>query len=236
VLKVEESRGEELKELGWPADQVRRYEELWEYRQRWGAINLEPEERAFLRKAEGALPKRLTGRAAQKKTIREKSHHRWLSFHLEAMKAAEPAMGLDEGEQGAWPIVLEEELRALEELQPVLGLPDTLRSKEFFPVRERLASEAAGLGRILQHDFEAALEELRAREKTSWKPLRPEPGDAAGSYPVLPAAEAEAFRARARAELLELTRLTYPSLREKEAAPVATEPAGSSEPPSETPQ
>ena len=217
MLKVEESRGEELKELGWPADQVRHYEELWEYRQRWGAINLEPDERAFLRKAEAALPKRLSGRAAQKKTIREKSHHRWLSFHLEAMKAAEPAMGLAEGEVGAWPILLEEELRALEELQPVLGLPDTLRSKEFFPVRERWAAEAGGLGRVLTYDFEAALEELRSREKTSWKSLRPEAGEAAGSYPVLPAAEAEAFRERVRAEVLELTRRTYPSLQEKPA-------------------
>lgn len=216
MLKVEESRGEELKELGWPVDQVRRYEELWEYRQRWGAINLEPDERAFLRKAEGALPKRLSGRAAQKKTIREKSHHRWLSFHLAAMQAAEPGMDLAEGEVAAWVILLEEELRALEELQPVLGLPDTLRSKEFFPVRERLAAEAAGLGRVLRHDFDTPLEELRAREKTSWKPLRPDAGDAAGTYPVLAAAEAEAFRARVRTELLELTRRTYPSLKDKE--------------------
>ena len=33
-----------------------RYVELWEYRQRWGAMNLEREDRLFLRKAEKALP------------------------------------------------------------------------------------------------------------------------------------------------------------------------------------
>mgnify|MGYP006158635617 CR=1 FL=1 len=39
-------------ERRWSAEEVRTYEELWEYRQRWGAINLEPEERQLLRKAE----------------------------------------------------------------------------------------------------------------------------------------------------------------------------------------
>ena len=34
-------RGEELKGLGWNGPDVARYVELWEYRQRWGAMNLE---------------------------------------------------------------------------------------------------------------------------------------------------------------------------------------------------
>ena len=54
MLKVDESRAEELKAIGWPPEDVRRYEELWEYRQRWGAINLERDERIFLRKADAA--------------------------------------------------------------------------------------------------------------------------------------------------------------------------------------
>ena len=52
MVKEEGSRAEELRALGWSAEEVRTYEELWEYRQRWGAINLEPEERQLLRKAE----------------------------------------------------------------------------------------------------------------------------------------------------------------------------------------
>ena len=58
MAKDEASRGEELRELGWTAEEVRQYEELWEYRQRWGAINLEPEDRVLLRRAEAALPRR----------------------------------------------------------------------------------------------------------------------------------------------------------------------------------
>ena len=52
VQTGEENRAEELKALGWTAEDVRKYEELWEYRQRWGAINLERDDRVFLRKAE----------------------------------------------------------------------------------------------------------------------------------------------------------------------------------------
>ena len=52
VSKETSHRGEELKDLGWSAPDVARYIELWEYRQRWGAMNLEREDRLFLRKAE----------------------------------------------------------------------------------------------------------------------------------------------------------------------------------------
>ena len=47
-------RADELAGLGWSAEDVNRYAELWEYRQRWGAMNLEREDRLFLRKAEAA--------------------------------------------------------------------------------------------------------------------------------------------------------------------------------------
>ena len=80
-------RGDELKGLGWSSHDVRRYVELWEYRQRWGAMNLEREDRLFLRKAENALPAILTGRAAARKSIKEKTYYKWLRFHLDAMSA-----------------------------------------------------------------------------------------------------------------------------------------------------
>ena len=52
VPKETSHRGDELKGLGWSDPDVSRYVELWEYRQRWGAMNLEREDRIFLRKAE----------------------------------------------------------------------------------------------------------------------------------------------------------------------------------------
>ena len=119
--------------------------------------------------------------------------------------------GLQDGEAGAWPIVIEEELRALDYYEPVLGLPDTLKAKAFAPVRERLVAEAAAEGRELHFDFLAALARFQEQGNTGWKPLR---DTADTSFPVLPAAAAAAFRAKARAELVALTRSTYPSLAE----------------------
>jgi hypothetical protein len=208
VPKDETSRAGELRDLGWSAEDVRRYEELWEYRHRWGAINLERDDRVFLRRAEAALPQRLSGKAAMRKTIREKTHYRWLAAYLEAMGQVD---GLQPGEEGAWSIVLQEELRALDHYRPVLGLPDTLKAKAFNPVRERLVAEAAAEGRTLTFDFAAALARFKEQGNSGWKPLRV--GDDS-SFPVLPAAAAAAFRARARAELVALTRATYPSLAE----------------------
>ena len=214
-MKEEGSRAEELRALGWSAEEVRTYEELWEYRQRWGAINLEPEERQLLRKAEALLPKRTSGRGPQRKTIREKSHYRWLNHHLEALRGSATEAALAPGETGAWPILLEEELRALRYWQPVLGLPDTLKGRALQAERERWASEAAQLGRVVQHDFSEAMATVPA-EDSRWKPLRGEENPGAGDYPVLDAEAAEAFRSRVRREICALTRSTYPSLQESD--------------------
>ena len=207
MRKDETSRSDELKTLGWTAEEVRRYEELWEYRHRWGAINLERDDRIFLRRAEAALPKQLSGKAALRKSLKEKTHYRWLSAFHQAMAGVE---GLEADELAAWAIVIEEELRALDYYQPVLGLPDTLKAKAFAPLREQLVAEIADQGRNLSFDFAAALAEFRAQGKKGWKSLRQDDSDS--SFPVLPRAVADGFRAKARAELVALTRSTYPSL------------------------
>ena len=224
MVKEEGCRSAELRELGWSAEEVRVYEELWEYRQRWGAINLEREERQLLRKAEAALPKRpKSGRGAARKTLAEKAHHRWLSFHLAAMQASASALGLDPQEEAAWPIILEEELRALEYYEPVLGLPDTLKAKLFLPERERWATEAASLGRVIHYDYAAPLEALKLQGPTSWKPLRGDVQPAAADYPVLEGETARSFRAKVRREISAFTRATYPSLQDSDKpAPAET--------------
>ena len=66
MIKELTHRGDELKQLGWSSDDVSRYVELWDYRQRWGAINLEREDRLFLRKAEAAFHKINSGKASVK--------------------------------------------------------------------------------------------------------------------------------------------------------------------------
>jgi hypothetical protein len=213
LAKDEISRADELQAMGWSAEDVRRYADLWDYRHRWGAINLEPEDRAFLRKAEAALPKRVTGKAALKKPLQEKSHYRWLAFYREAMLAHEAAQQLNPGEQGAWPVLLAAELALLDELQPVLGLPDTLKARELVALREELVAQAAkeGAAAGLSFDDVAPLEELKQKERTNWKPLR---GEASSdkSYPLLSADAVEPFRAQATSVLGDWMRSHLPSL------------------------
>ena len=214
MSKETSHRGEELKGLGWSAPDVARYIELWEYRQRWGAMNLEREDRLFLRKAEKALPAILSGRASAKKSIKDKTYYRWLRFHCDAMLSAEAEMGLAEGMRGAWPVMLEAELRILDHYEPVLGLPDTLKAKALAPVRETLASQVAALGNTKAYDFQAPLITLKEQEPSNkWKHLRDV--DASDrTYPLLNAEAVEGFHQEAHAAIHELVRSNFPSLSE----------------------
>jgi hypothetical protein len=215
VPKETSHRGDELKALGWSPQDVSRYVELWEYRQRWGAMNLEREDRLFLRKAENALPAILTGRAAAKKPIKEKTYYRWLRFHLDAMQEAEQAMETADGERGAWPILLDVELQLLDHYQPVLGLPDTLKAKALGPVRETLAGQAAALGTTRAYDFQAALNALKEKESSRWRHLRDDDGSD-HTYPLLSADAVDGFRTEALNEIQSVIRSTFPSLAETE--------------------
>ena len=214
----ENNRAGELKDLGWSPEDVRKYEELWEYRQRWGAINLEREDRLFLRKAEAALPKLPSGKGSEKKRTQDKSYYRWLAFYLEAMQTSPAETSLSGGAQGAWPVLLEQELRAIDYYEPVLGLPDTLKAKELLPIREQLIQQAASGGTVLAFDFVEPLEELKRQETTSWKPLRGE-GNTDTSYPVLAADAVEAFREDAATRIGAAMRERFPSLKESDKAP-----------------
>ncbi|KAF0652932.1 DNA polymerase III subunit epsilon-like 3'-5' exonuclease [Cyanobium sp. Copco_Reservoir_LC18] len=51
----EPSPSAELQAAGWSAQDVRRYRQLWSYRSRWGAANLDRDERRFLRRGDDAL-------------------------------------------------------------------------------------------------------------------------------------------------------------------------------------
>lgn len=218
VAKELTHRGDELKALGWSDEDVARYAELWEYRQRWGAMNLEREDRLFLRKAEAALPVILSGKAAVRKGLRDKSYYRWLQFHLDVMTSAEAGFGLPEGARGAWAILLEEELRLLDYYQPVLGLPDTLKAKGFDPVRDELAEVATTLaaaqGELRQLDLATPLQELKAKDNNRWRHLRDQAGPQA--YPVLHAEAVESFRQQVRSRFVPLVRETLPSLAESD--------------------
>ena len=132
------------------------------------------------------------------------------------MTAAQSEMALADGAQGAWPILLEEELRLLDHYQPVLGLPDTIKAKSFDAFRELMAEQAAGLSdegmQLKTHDFQAALTDLKEKENSKWRHLREQSGDQ--PYPILLGENVNTFRAEVRQQLTPLLRQTLPSLAE----------------------
>ena len=212
-------RASELQELGWSTEEVARYIELWDYRQRWGAINLEREDRQFLRKAESSLPKIVTGKIALKKPTREKSYYLRLSFFLQSMMEAETGFDSTHDSLGLWPIILEEELRLIDYYQPVLGLPDSLKAKAFEPFREELINKYIQKNKpkslsIHKFDFNLALTELKSKEVNKWRQLREEKYDNDNSYPLVKNVDQDEFRTQVRMDFGPLFLATLPSLAE----------------------
>ncbi len=216
MIKESTHRGDDLKGLGWSSEDVARYVELWDYRQRWGAINLERDDRQFLRKAEAALPPILSGKVSVKKAIKDKSYYRRLAFYLQSMDLAEGNFDIEDGSRGIWAILLEEELRLLAYYEPVLGLPDTIKAKALEPIREEIIGRALEKDgnnlQVLKFDFKAPLEELKAKESSNWRPLRDEKLIQDDTYPVFSAKAARDFRMEVRQELVPLIREMLPSL------------------------
>ena len=213
-------RADELKGLGLGQEDIFRYTELWEYRQRWGSINLEREDRLFLKKIESSLPEISKTKSSVKKSIKEKSYYRWLSLYLNEMKQAEINFKIEEGAKGLWAILLEEEIRALDYYEPVLGLPDTLKAKLLKPLREEIVGKYINLNKTdvqsLKFDFESPIKSLSEDCPKSWKPLRDGDFLKDKDYPVVKANIVESFRNEVRKQLLPAIKETFPSLIESE--------------------
>tara|TARA_B100000700_G_C15054794_1_gene862270 strand:+ start:4281 stop:4994 length:714 start_codon:yes stop_codon:yes gene_type:complete len=215
VLKETSHRATELKDLGWSVDEIARYVELWDYRQRWGAINLEREDRQFLRKAEAALPEIKTGKVSLKKPTQEKSYYRRIKFFLDSMIESENSYGLS-GSRGVWAILLEEELRALDYYEPVLGLPDTIKAKALEEFREEFVEKLSEQYKadilIKSFDFNSSLQSLQSSEKNNWRALRADAFREDKAYPLVKEESVEGVRELARDQLLPKIKSLLPSL------------------------
>ena len=217
VAKELSHRAEELKQLGWTQEDLFKYIELWDYRQRWGAINLEREDRQFLRKAESLLPEISKAKASVKKPLKEKSYYRWLTCFLHEMNSFELKESLEMGMRGVWPILLEEELRALDYFEPVLGLPDTIKAKLIGSIREDLVKIAlekySNMINFKKFDFEGVLNSAKSNDgNASWRSLRDEDTEVSQNYPIIKESCIVDFRVIVRESLLPFIRDNFPSL------------------------
>ena len=204
-------RADELKQLGWNQEDLYKYIELWDYRQRWGSINLEREDRLFLRKAESLLPEISKNKVSVKKPLKEKSYYCWIQFFLNEMNDFELNENLDDGMRGVWPIFLEEELRVIDYFEPVLGLPD----------REDLVKTALEIYKesviTKQFDFQGALANAKSSGKnSSWRSLRDGDFESNQDYQIIDKDNVLEFRKKVNKKLLSFIKENLPSLAESD--------------------
>ncbi len=209
-------RSHELKALGWNQEDLTRYEDLWDYSQRWGLINLEREDRQFLKKAEKLLPKIQNKKISVKKTIEEKSYYLWLKFYLDEINIFSNS-NLQKNKYGVWTLLIEEEIKLLKELQPVMGLPDTIKAKNLFEKRIELINKAFSEFEAENSDhvfnFDNVLNNSEKNVGKNWKSIAEKDPEANKTFPVIDFANIEEFRSAIKEDLSLYMKDNYPSLK-----------------------
>ena len=209
-------RSPELKALGWNQEDLSRYEDLWDYSQRWGLINLEREDRQFLKKAEKLLPKTQNKKASVKKSIEEKSYYLWLNFYLEEIKIFSES-NVPKKQVSVWTLLIEEELKLLKELQPIMGLPDTLKAKNLFVNRKQIIEKAFkeydAKNNNDSFDFINIFNKSEKDVSKSWKSIIEKDPDVSEIFPIIDSNYVEDLRSEINEDLNLFMRENYPSLK-----------------------
>ncbi len=209
-------RSHELKALGWNQEDLSRYEDLWDYSQRWGLINLEREDRQFLKKAEKLLPKIQNKKVSVKKSIEEKSYYLWLNFYLEEIKIFSEH-NVPKKQVSVWTLLIEEELKLLKELQPVMGLPDTLKAKNLFTNRKQIIEKAFkkydAKNNNESFDFINIFNKSEKDVSKSWKSIIEKDPEANKTFPIIESNNEEDLRSEINEDLKSFMRGNYPSLK-----------------------
>ncbi len=216
-LKKELShRSHELKALGWKQEDLSRYENLWDYSQRWGLINLEREDRQFLKKAQNLLPKIQNKKISVKKTIEEKSYYLWLNFYLDEINTFSNS-NLPKNKHGVWTLLIEEEIKLLKELQPVMGLTDTLKAKNLFENRKELINKAFCEFDAKNNDegfnFDEVLKNSEKDVGKNWKSITEKDPEANTTFPIIDSENVDKLRSAIKENLSTYMKDNYPSLK-----------------------
>ena len=216
--KESSHRSHELKAIGWNIEDITRYEELWEYSQRWGLINLEREDRQFLKKAEKLIPKLQPKKTSNKKSIEEKSYFLWLNFYLNKLKTFSN-LYVPKDMFAVWEMMIEEELNLLKKYNPVLGLPDSIKAKELYKVRAILVQNSFNKYEAKNCDtlFDFDIEKISSEEDMvgkSWKSMIESDPSQKDQFPLLNQKNAAGLKIEILKTLEEFMVTNYPSLKD----------------------
>jgi hypothetical protein len=165
-----------LESAGWTEAQVDRYYKLLARKQAHGLTSLTVTDRRFYlsavpacTQAQTVIDKSIrdgqTRRVSGKQSVETKLHYRWLQTDLNLRQLHEELLP---GEESAFVIMQQEQLRALDLYQPVLDTIDTARRHKFNPVYVELFDLALAVGRSFSVDGDALLAGVKAEFAESW--------------------------------------------------------------------
>ncbi|WP_216923305.1 hypothetical protein [Synechococcus sp. CCAP 1479/9] len=155
---------------------------------------------------------RQQAKPSKAKPISQKSYFRWLYRCLLRMREFESCQGLLAGEHSVWTIIVEEELRALESLKPLLDMDDIHKSKGMCLVRDDLAAQARPVIRTLNFDFTSILEGMPGSPKIGVRSITSTSREIT-YYPIISESSAISFRHVCSVELSSRLQRILPSLR-----------------------
>lgn len=151
-------------------------------------------------------------RQSKGKPITQKSYYQWLYGCLLRMKAFDAEQALMPGEQSVWSIIVEEELLALESLNPLLDMDDIRKSKELAALRDALAAQALPILKMLNFNFAGALDGMPGARRTGIRACKA--GDPECTcYSIIDEKDAAMFRRLCSHKFHSQLRQVLPSLR-----------------------
>ena len=114
--------------------------------------------------------------------------------------------------------MIEEELKLLKELQPVMGLTDTLKAKNLFTIRKQLIQKAyneyGAKNNKEPFDFSEILNKSEKDLSKSWKSITEKDIEANQTFPIIDIKKIDALRTDINKDLKSFMRENYPSLKE----------------------
>ena len=151
-----------------------------------------------------------------KKTIEEKSYYLWLNFYLDEINIFSNS-NLPKKKYGVWTLLIEEEIKLLKELKPVMGLPDTLKAKNLFENRKELINKAFSEFDAKNNDkcfnFDEVLNNSEKDVGKNWKSITEKDPEANKTFPIIESANIDKLRSAIKEDLSTYMKDNYPSLK-----------------------
>ena len=139
-----------------------------------------------------------------------------LNFYLDEINIFSNS-NLPKNKHGVWTLLIEEEIKLIKELQPVMGLPDTLKAQNLFENRKELINKAFSEFDAKNNDkcfnFDEVLNNSEKDVGKNWKSITEKDPEANKTFPIIDFANIEKLRSAIKEVFSSYMKDNYPSLK-----------------------